>query len=398
MKYLRSAMKRSKFRKPPALHLKTISRETSPRSSSVLSDWDADDEGFMSSGDFAPSRPLSLTIPSGPYCPRRPNLQEVLSNVAPPPWTLAAFMAYLSQNHCLETLEFTMDAQRYTKHYQELVSREPHTPLSPNSLECDYVRMLWQKLLDAYIAPNGPREVNLPSDVRDRLMSLPSTYFPPDAAELDPAVKIIYELMDESVLVPFLNSMAPSRGFEASPWTSNESMTDTYMTGSLDERSLSRTKSRTRDGSPAGESGSDILSQSYSGPSPRPSHSLHLTAAISRGTARLSAHLSGSSATSAEATESLTDDSTDSPSPAGSALEPMTPPHTPPTSHTEFVDISPGTSPHTGRGESSGWKKMGAKLGWKKSRSGHGSGSSTSSSRLPMGRETSDESAGGNGL
>jgi hypothetical protein len=294
-----------------------------------------------------------------------------------------------------------MDAQRYTKHYQELVSRDPHTPLSPNTPECDYVRMLWQKLLDAYIAPNGPREVNLPSDVRDHLLSLPFTYSPPDPAELEPAVKIIYELMDESVLVPFLNSIAPSRveGFQSSPWTSNESMTDTYMTGSLDERSLSPSKTRARESSPpSGERSNDIVSQSHGGPSPRLSHSSHLTAALSRGAARLSTHLSGSSGTSGEAPESMTDDSTDSPSPSGSALEPMTPPNTPPTSHTEFVDVSPGTSPHTARGEgSSSWKKMGAKLGWKKSRSGHGSGSSTSSSRYPMGRDTSDES-GGNGL
>ncbi|KAE8453094.1 hypothetical protein EG329_012281 [Mollisiaceae sp. DMI_Dod_QoI] len=354
----------------------------------------------MSSGDFAPSRPLSLTIPSGPYCPRRPTLQEVLDNVAPPPWTLTAFMAYLSQNHCLETLEFTMDAQRYTKHYQETVTRDPHTPLSPHSPECDYVRMLWQKLLDAYIAPNGPREVNLPSDVRNKLMSLPYTYSPPDPAELEPAVKIINELMDESVLVPFLNSFTPSRGQElsSSPWTSNESMTDAYMAASLDERSLSPARTRVRDGSPpAGELSADIISQSYSGPLPRLSHSSHLTAALTRGAARLSTHLSGSSGVSAEAPESLTDDSTDSPSPSGSALEPMTPPNTPPTSHTDDIDISPGTSPHTGRGEGSSWKKMGAKLGWKKSRSGHGSGSSTSSSRYPTGRETNDEN-GGHGL
>ncbi|KUJ12086.1 uncharacterized protein LY89DRAFT_738707 [Mollisia scopiformis] len=381
-------MRRSKYRKPQSLYIKNISRETSPRCSSVLSDWDADDEGFMSSGDLAPSRPLSLTIPSGPYCPRRPTLHEVLANIAPQPWTLTAFMAYLSQNHCLETLEFTMDAQVYSKHYQELVSHDPHSPLSPNTPGCDYVRMLWQKLLDAYIAPNGPREVNLPSDVRDHLMSLPSAYSPPDPAELDPAVKIIYELMDESVLVPFLNSIAPSRGqeFQSSPWTSNESMPDAYMTASLDERSLSRM--RTRDVSPpVGDLGMDVVSQSLTGPSPRLSHSSHLTAALSRGAARLSTHLSGSST---EAPESMTDDSTDSPSPSGSALEPMTPPNTPPTSHTEFADASPGTSPHTGR-EGSSWKKMGAKLGWKKSRSGHGSGSSTSSSRYPMTRKASDE-------
>jgi hypothetical protein len=35
---------------------------------------------------------------------------------------------------------------------------------------------------------------------------------------------------------------------------------------------------------------------------------------------------------------------------------------------------------------------MGAKLGWKKSRSGHGSGSS--SSRYPMGRDSDDGSSG----
>ena len=401
MKYLRSAMRRSKSRKPPSLHLKTSSRETSPRCSSVLSDCDADDEGFMSSGDFLPSRPLSLSIPSGsPYCPRRPTLQEVLSNTAPPPWTLAAFMAYLSQNHCLETLEFTMDAERYTKRYQDMIQKDPHTPVSPQTPECEYVRMLWQKLLDAYIEPNGPREVNLPSDTRNHLLSLPCTHTPPEPAELDPAVKIIYELMDESVLVPFLNSVTPSSRVSesySSPWTSNESMMDTYMAGSLDERSLSPARSR-REGSPP-NSGMDIVSQSYSGPSPRLSHQSHLTACLGRGSSRLSAQMSSSSwATSTDAPEGLTDDSTDSPSPAGAALEPMTPPNTPPTSNTAFTDVSPGTSPHPGRSEGgSSWKKMGAKLGWKKSRTGHGSGSSTSSSRYPMGREDGYES-GGSGL
>ncbi|CZR54791.1 uncharacterized protein PAC_04675 [Phialocephala subalpina] len=181
----------------------------------------------MSSGDFLPSRPLSLSIPTGPYCPRRPTLEEVLSNTAPPPWTLSAFMAYLSQNHCLETLEFTMDAHRYTKHYSEMIDRNPHTPLSPQTGDYEYVQMLWQKILEVYIYPNAPREVNLPSDVRDHLLSLPRTDTPPDPAVLEPAVKFIYELMDESVLVPFLNSVAPPHGPEAvaSPRTSNESMT-----------------------------------------------------------------------------------------------------------------------------------------------------------------------------
>src|SRR5271156_743550 len=122
----------------------------------------------MSSAEFLPSRPLTF-IPSGPYLPRRPTLQEVLADSAPPPWTLSAFMAYLSRNHCLETLEFTMDASRYRKHYNSMADSHPGTPISPASEGCDYVKMLWQKLLDAYIAPNGAREVNLPSNVRDRL-------------------------------------------------------------------------------------------------------------------------------------------------------------------------------------------------------------------------------------
>jgi hypothetical protein len=37
----------------------------------------------------------------------------MLANAAPSPWTLGAFMQYLSENHCLEVLEFTTDASRY---------------------------------------------------------------------------------------------------------------------------------------------------------------------------------------------------------------------------------------------------------------------------------------------
>ncbi|CAG8955577.1 hypothetical protein HYFRA_00009531 [Hymenoscyphus fraxineus] len=388
MKYLRTAMRRAKHRKPPSLYLYTSSRDTSPRCSSVLSDWDADDEGFMSTDNFPHSRPLSLAIPNGSYCSRKPTLQEVLSNVASPPWTLSAFMAYLSQNHCLETLEFTMDAKRYSKHYREMADRDPLTPLSPQSPECEYVRMLWQKLLDAYIVPNGPREVNLPSNVRDQLVSLPCTYTPPDPTELDAAVKIIYELMEDSVLVPFVNSVAPARSSDShpSPWTSDESMTDTYMTGSLDERSLSPAQSRrSRNDSPPiadVETNSPVIS--FHGLSPRISHHSHLSANLSaafgRGS-RLSAPPSGSSATSSsEVPDVLTDDSTDSPSPSGSTLEPMTPPNTPPTSNTGFNDPSPGTSPRVGRGEGMGWKKIGSKFGFKKSRSANGSNASNRSS------------------
>jgi hypothetical protein len=87
-----------------------------------------------------------------------------------------------------------------------------------------FLRMLWQKLLDVYIAPNGPREVNLPSEICDQLLSAPCTSLSPDPALLEPAVEIMFELMEESMLVPFLYSVAPSGGpgTAASPRTSYE--------------------------------------------------------------------------------------------------------------------------------------------------------------------------------
>jgi hypothetical protein len=223
-------------------------------------------------------------------------------------------------------------------------------------------------------------------------MSLPLESLPPDPAELEPAVKIINELMDESVLVPFLNSVAPIRPSESlgSPWTSDESMMDTYMAGSLDERSLSPSRTRNqRDDTPP-INGHDVVTHSYTGPSPRHSHQSHLTAALSRNSTRLSAYLSGSSVQPlAEGPDSLTDDSTDSPSPSASALEPMTPPNTPPTSDTAFREIPSGTSPQTVRPEGSSWKKMGVKLGWKK---GRGSASRSGGTRYREGSEESGSS------
>ncbi|KAI9734716.1 MAG: hypothetical protein M1818_006703 [Claussenomyces sp. TS43310] len=383
-------MRRSKRQKPPSIHPSTSSSsggDRSPYCSSVLEDWDADDEDFMSSRDFLPSRPLSLAIPSGTYCPRRPTLQEVLANTAPPPWTLSAFMAYLSQNHCLETLEFTMDASRYRKHFNTMMERCQGHTMSSDGDDCDYVRMLWQKLLDAYITPDGPREVNLPSDVRHELMALPNLQTPPNPAVLDNAVRIIYELMDESVLVPFLNSVSAVRGpytRYSSPWASSDNMSDMVARESLDDGALSWHRDQSP---PISGSSFDIF---HNPMSPRQSHR---SATIGRPSSnRISAHLpfySAASVVSSDTNElTMTDDSGNSPSPSTSALEPMTPPTTPPTSD---IGTSPGTSPRNSRVEGSGWKKMGAKLGWKKSRPGPGSNAGSHQGRYPIVAESNTE-------
>lgn len=133
---------------------------------------------------------------------RPPTLSEVLTNQAPPPYTLTAFMAFLSQNHCLETLEFTLDASRYQAYYFSL----PHIPPIPGSEEADCLKRSWDRLINAYIRPGSAREVNLASSERDFLLRIPNTYTPPSPEALDSAVYKITELMRESVLSPFLQS------------------------------------------------------------------------------------------------------------------------------------------------------------------------------------------------
>jgi hypothetical protein len=333
-------------------------RGTSP-ACSTLSDCDADDEGNMSTGDRA-SRSLSVHIPAQqPFIPTRPTLANILSNTAPPPWTLTAFMAYLSQNHCLETLEFTMDASRYRKHFDQM---EPQGTVNA-AAGCEYVKMLWQRLLDAYIIPDGPREVNLPSEVRDRLLSLPNRFVPPSPDSLDPAVKIIYDLMDESVLVPFLNSVSEYRGTQS---TTNSARNSDDEMGSQDDVSSSRRprSRRSRRGSSPLSTGG-LTTSSYGSTSggqrtrtSRTSNLVNLGNRQSTTSVQRSHQSCGSG-------DNLTDDSGGASSPGH---EPMTPPTTPPTS--DAGGMSPGASPRS-RTETRGdaWKKMTGKLGFKKTTS-----------------------------
>lgn len=197
---------------PQDLRVHIASTDSSPRASVALDDPSSEN---ITMSENASSKPLSVAIPKsfdaiGPYCMRRPNLSEILANESLPPFTLSAFMAYLSQNHCLETLEFTMDASRYTKHFTKMTGRVPGGVLLPHSEEATYLKMLWARLMEAYIIPNGAREVNVPAEIRNELLSLAETHDgPPIPSSLDKAVQHIYTLMEESVLLPFLNSCYP---------------------------------------------------------------------------------------------------------------------------------------------------------------------------------------------
>ncbi|KAK1761300.1 hypothetical protein QBC47DRAFT_428646 [Echria macrotheca] len=303
-------------------------RESSPQPSSVFEDGDGDS---VMTASRPPSMALMPLAPAATSPTSPPSLRDILSNKAPPPYTLGAFMAFLSQNHCLETLEFTMDADRYRAAHAEILQR-PGGMSDANEHVCS----LWQKLMHAYILPCGYREVNLPAHVRDRLLSLPATPMPPDPSELDEAVTIVYELMNDSVLGPFLASVA-------SP--SPEAMDE-------DEQEAKHVRSRIR----IPKESSSLSSAEESTKSPKvgflPLLNLSWTNDHNR---------SGSS--SGEPTEretGLSDDTGSTGSPSGN--EPMTPPTTPPTSDWAF-STSPSSLHRAISAHNNGWKKMGAKLG-----------------------------------
>ncbi|KAK4155249.1 hypothetical protein C8A00DRAFT_42133 [Chaetomidium leptoderma] len=302
---------------PTPMTPRPLSRESTTRPSSVLEDGDGD--SIMST-----SRPSSLALmppasaTSNPASP--PSLRDILTNMAPPPYTLGAFTAFLSHNHCMETLEFTMDADRYASVYSNFLGEQ--IAGSPDGK--DHVCSLWQKIINAYIKPYGNREVNLPAHVRDRLLSLPSMPVPPHPSELDEAVRIVYELMNDSVMGPFLAAvMAHQEGADAH-----------------DPR-----HARTRHWGPK-----DMSSSSDdSGRSPKmgflPMLNIPWTSEPKS---------SASSSSDPAERAGLTDDSANTPSPTGN--EPMTPPTTPPISDWEF-STSPGGLHKAINSHSSGWKK-----------------------------------------
>lgn len=317
-------------------------------SSSDLEDWDA--ETVMDPA----SRPTSWAIPrTGSPFLNTPTLDDILSNTAPQPWTLGAFMAYLSQNHCLETLEFIMDASRY---------RATHSQMSHGHayLGVDHICDLWEKIISAYILPGAPREVNIPAHVRDRLLNLVYTSSgPPNPTELDEAAGIVRELMNDSVLVPFLESVVP---------VTVEAQVEEEMKA-RHERARLRIPKDTSSSEDGGQSPIGTILPLF-------------------GKGRVSGRSNSGSSDSPEV--EMTDDSS-SPSSTPTA-EPMTPPTTPPTSDFHF-NASPNALQRALSGTN--WKKVGAKLGLgrKSKRSGSPSGSAPSSHPGQPGQPRSNQTS-----
>ncbi|KAK9366917.1 RGS domain-containing protein [Lipomyces kononenkoae] len=147
-------------------------------------------------------------VPGGDRTSRRmPTLDEVLSNEAVSPFSLTEFIAYLALNHCLETIEFTMDVKRYAEAYESAVATlSPDvTKFGPENRSYDHVMLLWHRITDSYIRPDSPRELNLPASVRNDLLLLARVNVPPGPEKFAEAIAAVKELMTESVFIRFLN-------------------------------------------------------------------------------------------------------------------------------------------------------------------------------------------------
>lgn len=288
------------------------------------------------------SRPTSLAGPrSASPGVKIPTLSEILCNSAPPPWTLSAFTAYLSQNHCLETLEFLLDAERYCNTH---ISQSAAQESEPLEMQSENLCSMWHRLMQTYIMPYSPRELNVPAPVRDRLLCLkcsPDAVPPP--SELDEAVDMIRELMSDSLLVPFVESLA-----SPSPSAAAAAAIDAHPEDAMVEARKSRSRLRIP---------MDLISSSDENTNSPKSSFLPLflgrsSPVASRGPAVDPFDFD------------LTPDESNSPD-STPGDEPMTPPTTPPTSDFTFsASASPNTLQRAISGNS--WKRMGAKLGLSK--------------------------------
>lgn len=316
-----------------------------------------------------PSRPLSVAVPSATFSPTRPLLSDVLSNAAPPPYTLTAFMAFLSQNHCLETLEFTIEAKRYRDSYDETAGHMAGMPITSDCQEGQDLQDMWKRLLTVYLIPGAPREINLPSDVRDDLVEFPHTVRAPPPEALDNAVQRMYDLMEESIFIPFLNSFttfSAAQSYSGPQESLDEEMS--YLNASVDDRrSFDHRTSRRRRSPPTTSVEFSNTRSPPAGHTARSSYSNlsaglgahHLTYSLGKPGSRLSTQASQLSTANVDC--ALTDDSGSASSPGH---DPMTPPTTPPSSDMPLGVLSPKS-----RSDSGTWRKMGMKLGWSRKKS-----------------------------
>ncbi|KAK5947265.1 hypothetical protein PMZ80_001414 [Knufia obscura] len=327
----------------------------------------------MASESTRPISVVSKKNSGGIFSPGyRPTLDDVLNGQAPSPYTLAAYTAFLSQQHCLETLEFVTEAKKYATKYDESAASYHGMPLTTDSSEGFELQQDWIRIMDVYVKPGAPREINLPAEERDDLVEESYEPRPPKPEALDPAVRRMRDLMSDSIFIPFCNSVKT-----VSHAATYNALSDISRPSDLDpsamtyeERGSSRRRQQpTRRRSPPTSAGF----QPSRSPPQATSRSSALTSSLNRNSSsRLSQHLSNTSGVSEGA---LTDDSGSGSSPNPGDLDatlspPLTPPQSDMPSTHSHSSYSHMTKPS--RSESGGWKRMGMKIfGAKKKGSFH---------------------------
>lgn len=132
----------------------------------------------------------------------QPRLDDILNDVAPFPYTLGAFIAFLSEHRCLETVEFLLETERYRRIYHWL----EHKTEACEAIRKAHLSGLWNRLINQYIRPGSEREINISCEIRKQLMQQFHNRGddPPPPQVLDQVVNSIKELLRGAILIPFL--------------------------------------------------------------------------------------------------------------------------------------------------------------------------------------------------
>lgn len=323
------------------------------------------------SSEHAHSRPISVATKketTGVLSPNyRPTLDDVLNGRAPAPFTLAAYTAFLHQQHCLETLEFVTEAKKYAEKYDEYAAQSHGMPMTTETSEGFELQQDWIRIMDVYVKPGAPREINLPAEERDDMVDEPIEPKPPRPEALDPAVQRMRDLMSDSIFIPFCNSVKAvphAATYNALADIARPNYADP-MPLTYDDRNLAQRERRSKPAqrrSPAPTSSGFQPSRS---PPQTTNKSSALTSGLNRSSnPRLTTHASHTSNTSESA---MTDDSVSGGSSYRGDLDSnLSPPLTPPTSDVPQPQASSYGSAAYPQGpkrtESKGWKNMGMKI------------------------------------
>lgn len=333
-----------------------------PIAVSVYPTADSDHMDSQASLSGTSTGPAQSDIESPHRQAKRPTLSQILANQTPEPWTLKAFTAYAERNLCLENIEFIQDADRYKATYKKVLGGDDRSSSSSltsltdrplfrrtNSANTEKLKEMWTRMILLYIAPSSPKELNIPGDIRAGLIPHNKNAIPPSPKLLEAAVKKVTELIDDSILFPFLNEVQP-------PTNNVHKGSQASLDESYPERSMSRHGSAT--------SSKDIHRSDPSLPPAKRSPKLgSFTFSKHRASSNVSAKssaasIAGTTSHSSSVAPALSEDSESAVLSPVASNDPEPAPQTPPTS-------SDGTSsPITSQRKDASWKRMSTRFGF----------------------------------